>query len=127
MGAVDPEVFHGRNPWWREALEQNLHPEERRKVRTAVNWGRRVEERHLVPYVYGLIAIVRRSLGWRIPLFAASVVHAAVWVYVSCFRGFGPCSFWLPFGGVVSLIGTAGLLFQIRSLRKADELNTRTA
>ena len=81
MKPVRPEVLRGRNPWWREAWDE-LAPSDRRAIQEAMRQGMRVPEDRLLPFVYGYMAIERRSLRW-------------VWlqvVWVEAIAGFGSTS-----------------------------------
>lgn len=82
MQPVDPQVFEGRDPWWRMASEESLTAQERRRIQRAVRTGARLNDPSLEPVLIGLIARERRSLRWRmLLLWPVSVAITAVWVW----------------------------------------------
>jgi len=76
---VDPPVFAGRDPEWREAWEGRLDDESRRRVVFALKEGSRLEDPTLEPFVYGLIARRRRQLRWRIAAAAPMLALVVAW------------------------------------------------
>jgi hypothetical protein len=80
MEPVDPAVFVGRDPQWREAWEERLDAEGRRRVRAAVTDGSRLDDAVLEPYVYGLIARRRRQLRWRVLQGVFTLAIVSAWV-----------------------------------------------
>ena len=125
MEPVHPEVLNGRNPWWREAW-MKLSPSQRTAVWDAMKLGRRVPDDDLLPFVYGLMAIERRTLRWIWPRFIWVEGITGVWIYFACFRIATPrweCWMFvaLAFAGVIALI--IRLLMGRRRLRRAEGSN----
>jgi hypothetical protein len=75
---IDPRVFEGRNPPWREWWEGRLDDEDRRRVERALNDGTRISDPRLEPFVYGLIARSRRGLWMKVAVNVGLVVTTAV-------------------------------------------------
>lgn len=125
MQSVHPQVLDGRNPWWREAWME-LSPSQRTAVWDAMNLGLRVPDDALLPFVYGLMAIERRTLRWIWPRFIWVEAISALWIYVMCFRRAAPgweCWMFLA----IALAGLIALPVRIaigkRRLRNAEEAN----
>jgi hypothetical protein len=122
---IHPEVFTGRNPWWREAWE-DLPPSDSKAVKDAMRRGTRVPEDRLLPFVYGLIAIERRTLRWVWLQVVLVEAMAGFWVYVHCFRPSGSTGFcW--FFVLIMVLGVAALPLRLalggRRLRRAESAN----
>ena len=49
MDPVHPQVLQGRDPWWREALEDRLDDDARRRLERAVRSGQPVSDPELEP------------------------------------------------------------------------------
>jgi hypothetical protein len=119
---VHPQVLVGRNPWWREAWE-GLDSEDRHEVEQAVRSGRRARD-HLLPYVYGLVALTRRRLRWAWLQLGVVETMVGVWVYFTCFRA--PQAFcWLFVGiGALGLVAVPARVYsQSRRLEQAERAN----
>ena len=55
MEPLDPAVFAGRDPEWREAWEERLDADSRRQVKSAIKDGSRLDDPALEPFLYGLM------------------------------------------------------------------------
>jgi hypothetical protein len=77
---VDPDVFAGRDPAWRQAWEELLDAESRKRVEDAIKNDDKLDEPTLEPFVYGLIARRRKRHRWRMVQAAILFVIAALWV-----------------------------------------------
>jgi hypothetical protein len=119
---VHPQVLAGRNPWWREAWE-GLDPEDRQEVNQAVRSGSRVRD-HLLPFVYGLVALTRRRFRWAWLQLSLVEAMAGVWIYFTCFRV--PQGFCWMFVGIAAL-GLVAVPLRIywhsRLLERAERAN----
>lgn len=121
MRPVDPDVFVGRNPAWKEAWEEDLTDDQRRQVRRAVVRGRRLDDPKLAPYLSGLLAQALRSLRWSAVLLIAMF---SMWLTVGIVSksSFGH---WYGFGlaSVISIGGAVSLLIRRYLLVRAHRLN----
>lgn len=126
MQPVDPHVLEGRNPWWKEAWEEQLTDTQRREVRRAIWRGRRVDDPRLLPFVYGSLAQARRALRWQVLLFLPPyAVLLGVWLYLACFDGsVSYCTFWSVLAVVWVLAVPIALVIRLRQLRRAERANT---
>lgn len=71
---IDPMVFEGRDPAWREWWEERLDAADRMQVEHAVRNATRVSDPRLEPFVWGLIAWSKRGLWLNV---AVSIVLVA--------------------------------------------------
>ena len=81
MEPIDPAVFEGRDPAWREWWEERLDQRSRTRVEDAVKTGRRPDDPDLEPFVYGLISRKRRRLRWRVLQLLILLPLSAWWAY----------------------------------------------
>jgi hypothetical protein len=92
---LDPCVFEGRNPWWKEAWGERLTAAQRREV---------------------------RRLGIALPFYAALM---GLWLYLACFDGsVSSCTFWSVLAGGWVLAVPIALIVRLRQLRRAERANT---
>jgi hypothetical protein len=122
---IHPAVLQGRNPWWREAWEA-LQPPDRKAIKEAMRRGTRVPEDRLLPFIYGLVAIERRTLRWVWIQVVWVEAAAGFWVYFYCFRppSIDPfCWFFVA----VMVLGLAALPVRLalgrRKLQRAEAAN----
>lgn len=121
MRPLDPDVFVGRDPAWKEAWEEVLSQEQRRQVRRAVRRGRSLNDVDLEPFIAGLLARERRSLRWKLALLIANFV---LWLIVGIVsRSSFSHWFYLGLAAVVAVGGTASYLVQRTWLQRAERLN----
>jgi hypothetical protein len=78
MEPIDPAVFVGRDPEWREAWEE-LDAESRRRVTAVVTDGSRLDDPALEPFLYSLIARRRRHHRWRIVQAVITLTIGTFW------------------------------------------------
>ena len=83
MNPVDPDVFAGRDPAWREAWEDGLDLPDREQIVKAVRVGARVADPELEPFVYGLIARRRRQNRWRLVQALVALSISGSWAYMT--------------------------------------------
>jgi hypothetical protein len=119
--ALDPDVFVGRNPAWKEAWEEILSQGQRRQVRRAVMRGRSLDDSELAPFVMGLLAREKRSLRWKpVVLIAMSIL----WLFAGVVsRSSFNRWFYLCLATVVAIGGTASYFVQQTWLERAERLN----
>jgi hypothetical protein len=118
---VDPQVFEGRDPWWRMAWEESLTAQERRRIRRAVRTGTRLNEPALEPVLIGLIARERRSLRWRWLLWPIQVTIPAAWLWATAVvHPSGWRWMWWPLLALAVVGVPAAMLIRRRRLARAD-------
>ena len=83
MNPVDPDVFAGRDPAWREAWEDGLDLPDREQIVKAVRVAARVVDPELEPFVYGLIARRRRQNRWRLVQALVALSISGSWAYMT--------------------------------------------
>jgi hypothetical protein len=122
---VDPDVFAGRDPAWREAWEELLDPESRKRVEDAIKGGDRLDDPALEPFVYGLIAWRRKRLRWRIVQAVILFVIAGVWVIETTVIRPSPLSwFWIAVLVIIVTVIPFKLRLEKRALDRAEEAQT---
>ena len=125
MHPLDPDVFAGRDPAWREAWEELLDTESRKRVEDVIKNGDRLGDPALEPFVYGLIARRRRRHRWRIVQAALMFVIAGVWVVATTVVRPSPLGwFWIALLVVVVTVVPFKLRLEGRALDRAEEAQT---
>jgi hypothetical protein len=122
-------VLQGRNPDWRTAWLGGLGPEDRREVRQAIRYGRRVSDSRLAPFVFGIGAQWRRWI-WAIPVGGLlQLALISIWIYMSCvvhwetlFYRFS-CGLYVLMALVWLVAVPMFLRHRFRRLRQAEEAN----
>jgi len=124
LDGIDPDVFIGRNPAWRQAWE-NLDARARMEVANAVKEGVRVSDPGLEPFVYGLIARGRSRHRWGLVLAVLSLGQGVFWVIATTV--IRPSAFkWLWIVAVATEVAVIPFLIRADSqrLNKAEAAQT---
>ena len=125
MEPVEAAVFAGRDPQWREAWEERLDAEGRRRVTGALKDGSRLDDPVLEPYLYGLIARRRRQLRWRVLQGVFTLAITTAWVVATTVIRPGLWSwFYIPLLIFGLTVLPLALLRERRRLDKAELVQT---
>ena len=100
-------VRQGRNPDWQRGWEQDLSPEARTEIRTALRERRRVRDPDLLDYAQGLARRRLRTFRWSLAFAPLHIGLVAAWIYATCVVAnwaMGWCLFWVALGIVWLLV-----------------------